>query len=78
MVFELFQPHLQRSSLVVFLKHIFFGLSDGDLADFIFLLVVDDQLVLSHDDSLVLFDHLQSFAGLLRTSVIHAVSEVSE
>ena len=75
-VFKFLQAHLQGSSLVVTLQHFLLCLGDANLANFILLLKVNDQFVLTLNHSLVLIDHLLSLLGLLLVLGLHACAHV--
>ena len=66
-VFQILKPNLKLSALVVPLEHFLLSLSNGNLADLVFLLKIDNELVLSLNDGLVFFKH---FLGLLGLALI--------
>ena len=77
-VFKLLQSYLKCGSLIVPLKHLFLGLSNGNLADFILLLQVDNELVLSLDNGFILSHFLLSLFHLVLIADLHVGSEVGQ
>lgn len=58
LILELDQPHLQSVALFLFLLLLFLVLHDLVLANYMFLVKVYNQLVLSFDNCSVVFNHL--------------------
>ena len=80
-VLKFFQADLQGSPLIVALENFLLCLRNSNLADFVLLLQIDYQFVLSLDHGLVLLDHLLRLLALsvvLRTHVCPHVVESIE
>ena len=77
-VFELLQADLQGSPLIVALEYFLFSLRDSNLTNFVFLLQIDNELVLPLDHSLVFLNHLLRLLALSLVLCAHVGSHVVE
>ena len=69
---------MKSSSLVISLQYFFLRLSDSNLANLVFLLQVNNELVLSLDNGLVLVKHLLGLLALALVIARHVLTHVVE
>ena len=77
-VFQVLQTNLQSSAFVVSLQYFFLCLCNSYLANLILLLQIDNELILSLDDSLVLFKHFLSLFCFPLVIGFHVGTDVVE
>lgn len=77
-VLKIFKADLKSSSLVISLQYFFLCLCDSNLANLVFLLQVDNELVLTLDDGLVFIEHLLGLLALALVIARHVLTHVVE